>query len=148
MANEPTARYVYLTTPRTLSNGQDVRPSLDSAGNQVVSIAPAGGSPGGTTAATPYQAAKVVAATGTPEAISATTLLVDSVVIYGQKAKGSNNTSTCYLGFTSVNEAQLLPITAGSYVSLSAPLGKKIDLAGIFVDVGTAGDGVIYTAFA
>lgn len=148
MPTEPTARFVYWATPRTLNSGADVRPSLDSAGNICVTVVPAGGSAGGTTAATFSQAVKTVAATGTPEAIAATTTLVDSVVIYGQKALATNNTSTCYIGPTSGNGTQLLPIAAGSYVTLSAPTGKKIDLAGIFVDVGTNGDGVIYTALA
>lgn len=102
----------------------------------------------GTTAATPYQAAKTVALTTVPEAVAAATRLVDSVVLYGQKARATNNTSTCYVGFTNVDGEQLLPITAGSYISLSAPPGKKIDLAGIYVDVGTNGDGVVYMAFA
>lgn len=43
MATEQTARFVYLSTPRTLQNGQDVRPSLDVHGNLVVSGTVAGG---------------------------------------------------------------------------------------------------------
>lgn len=44
MATEQTARFVYLSTPRTLENGQDVRPSLDVNGNIIVSGA-SGGTP-------------------------------------------------------------------------------------------------------
>lgn len=43
MANEPTARFVYHTTPRTLLDGQDVRPALDVNGNIIVTGSPAGG---------------------------------------------------------------------------------------------------------
>lgn len=115
-------------------------------GAKVLVIGTTGGS--GTTAATPYQATKTVAATGTPEALAATSMLVDSVVLDARKARGTLNTSTCFIGFTNVNDAQLYPLAPGERLSLSAPPGKRIDLAGIYVDVGTNGDGITYTALA
>lgn len=38
MPQEPSARFVYLSSPRTLASGQDARPSLDVNGNLQVNI--------------------------------------------------------------------------------------------------------------
>lgn len=102
----------------------------------------------GSTAATGVQATKTVAATGTPERLAAASTLVDSVLLEGKLSRTTNNTGIVYLGFSGTNDSQLLAISPGGQLSLSAPTGKKLDLNLIYVDVATAADGVTYTAFS
>jgi hypothetical protein len=101
-----------------------------------------------TVAATFLQGVKTVAATATPERLVAASTLVDSVEIMARKARGTANTGDVWFGPQSANDAQLRRLTPGDSVTLSAPPGKKIDLYDIFIDVATAGDGVIYTALS
>lgn len=90
-----------------------------------------------TTAAALAGGSKTVAATGTPEALVGVSTLVDTVII----APLRTNTTSAYIGFSSTNDTQTIPLP----VSLSAPDGKKIDLSLIYVDVTTAGEGVRYS---
>ena len=103
---------------------------------------PAPGPNNSTTAWTPSQAYKTVAASGTPEALGSG--LVESVTITGQKNRTTANTGSVWIGFSSVNDTQLRLLVPGDSISYTAPDGKKIDLSGIFVDVATNGDGVLY----
>lgn len=99
-----------------------------------------------TTAATLTQALKTVAATGTPEALGSG--LVESVAIRPKKTRTTANTGNVWIQNVVTNDLaggwELAPTDAP--LVLSAPVGKKIDLAAIFIDVATNGDGVIYTA--
>lgn len=111
------------------------------AEGQVVSSANAlptydAGAPSGVTltTATLADASKTVAATGTPEALGSGT--VREVFIYPLRT----NTGDVYWGTTSTNDTQhgTLPVV------LTAPPGKVIDLAAIYLDVTVNGEGVRY----
>lgn len=125
----------------------------DSSGNLLpVLLSPGGAiltSPGvsvSTTAATVTQATKTVAASGTPERLAAATTLVESVLLEGKNARGTNNTGSVFVGPSSTNDAQLLEIAPGESIELKAPAGKKIDLNLLYIDVATNADGITYTA--
>lgn len=109
-----------------------------------ISVVPAANA--STTAATLTQANKTVAATGTPEAIG--TGLVESIVIKVLKGRTTANTGNVFIGFSATNDTQLYTLAPGEELALAAPDGKKLDLSGIYIDVATNGDGVIYTAVA
>lgn len=97
-----------------------------------------------TTAYTGAQAVKTVAATGTPERMAAATTLCDSVLIEGKNARGTNNTGNIFIGYAATNDSQLLLITPGQSITITAPAGKKVDLNLLYIDVATNADGVIY----
>lgn len=99
-----------------------------------------------TTAATVTQGTKTVAASGTPERLAATTTLVESVILEGKNARGTNNTGSVWVGPQSADGAQLLEIAPGESIELKAPDGKKIDINLIYIDVATNADGITYTA--
>lgn len=86
------------------------------------------------TTATLADASKTVAAAGTPEALGSGT--VREVFIFPLRT----NTGDVYWGTTSTNDTQhgTLPIV------LTAPPGKVIDLADIYLDVTVNGEGVRY----
>ena len=87
------------------------------------------------TSATLVGATKTVVATGTPEALGTGT--AREVFIFPLRT----NTGQVYWGTSSTNDTQhgTLPIV------LTAPTGKVIDIAGIYLDVTVAGEGVRYT---
>lgn len=89
----------------------------------------------------PTAAIKTVAAIATPEALIGVTTLVQSVMLIGIKAARTNNTGIVYLGIGGTNDAQFIPISPGERVEVSND-GNKFDLAGLFLDVLNAGDGV------
>jgi len=99
-----------------------------------------------TTGATLGGGFKTVAATGTPEAMVGISTLVQSVMIKARKSRAAANTGLVWIGHTSTNDAQQIPLNPGDSISLDAPPGKKIDLNTIFIDVETADDGVSYLA--
>lgn len=103
------------------------------------------GASASTTAATLAQINKTVAATGTPEAISGSANKVESVLIKALKGRATANTGVVYIGFSATNDAQLHALAPGEEMTLTAPDGKKIDTAAIYIDVATNGDGVICT---
>lgn len=86
---------------------------------------------------TPAEGSKTVAATGTPEALAASGTCRE-VFIYPLRT----NTGVVYWGTVSTNDAQhgTLPIV------LTAPQGKLINLASIYLDVTVNGEGVRYIA--
>lgn len=96
-----------------------------------------------TTAATFAGFVKTVAASGTPEALGSG--LVESVAIRPNKARGTANTGNVYIQSAATNDLaggwELTP--TASPIVITAPAGKKIDLASIFIDVATNGDGVV-----
>ena len=95
---------------------------------------------------TPVTGRKTVAATGTPEALSATHVYAQSVELVAQKAQGSANAGTVYVGWTSGNGEQDRPLAPGDTWVITAPDGKKLDLAEIYIDPANPGDGVTWTA--
>lgn len=92
---------------------------------------------------TPTEFVKTVASTGTPEALSSTAIYCTKVVIQGQSAVQTANTSTAYLGWTSTDGAQAFKVASDAvYVFVAAP-GTKYNLANWYLDVGTNSDGVV-----
>ena len=85
------------------------------------------------------QLVKTVAATGVPEAISATSLRVKTATVIGRKAERTDNTGTVHVGPTSTDGKQPYDIAAGA---IGAVL-EHTDLANWYVDVDNAGDGVV-----
>ena len=68
---------------------------------------------------------------------------VSKVTIIGKKAERTANPGTVYIGPKSANDAQVYEITTGSVHVLNARGGSVINLADWYLDVATAGDGII-----
>jgi len=86
-------------------------------------------------AATMVDTVKTVASPGTPEALGSG--LVSEVAIYPLRT----NNDRVYWGGSATNDTQ----HGWTPVRLTAPPGKKLNLAQIFLDVMTAGDGVRFS---
>ena len=87
----------------------------------------------------PLDINKTVAATGTPEALAASSTLFQSLTITANKSAQTANTSSSYLGSAT---SQDTPIAPGENITINAPEGKRMDLADWYLKVGTNGDGV------
>lgn len=92
------------------------------------------------------QGSKTVALSGTPETLTASQVLVDSVEILANKDRTTANTGVIWVGVLAGDDTQLRPINPGNSYSMVATQGKKIDLQTIYIDVQRNGDGAIYTA--
>lgn len=66
-----------------------------------------------------------------------------SATFYGKLHARTNNTSSVYLGVNSTNDTQAIEVPAGGAVVISAPVNGFFDLYDIYLDVGTANDGVV-----
>ena len=89
---------------------------------------------------------KTVASTATPEALSATNLFARRITLIAKSTRSTDNTSVCYVGFTSVNDEQSFPIAAGGQIVIDVS-PNTINLSSIYIDVGSNGDGVIVTYY-
>ena len=87
---------------------------------------------------------KAPAATGTPEALAADGTNVTTVTIWSQRASRVANTSSVYIDSTSGNDTQLIELAPGTFISITAPPGKVIDLNDIYVDSVTVTDGAFF----
>lgn len=85
---------------------------------------------------------KTVADTGTPEAITSTNLWVTSVTLKGVKAARTANTSTCYVGFLATDNSQAFALSSAGEIVIQARSGATLNLAHIYIDVLSNGDGV------
>jgi hypothetical protein len=85
---------------------------------------------------------KTVAASGTAEALSATKILCGGVTIRAN----DTNTGNVYIGGSTVDKStnQGVVIPAGATISMAAQAGHVINLANIYIDVDTNGDGVTF----
>jgi len=101
------------------------------------------GGRGGAELTTPVQLIKTVAAVGTPEALAAVGTYFQYASIFGKKAARTDNAGVVYLGTTSANDTQGIAIGVGSLLSIEAPPKQKYDLGTFYLDVVTAGDGVV-----
>jgi hypothetical protein len=101
-----------------------------------------------TTAVTPSQGRKAVAAAGTPELLVGSLTLVESVEIQARKNVTTANTGNIYLGFSSSAGSNYRVLEPGDVFTWTAPPGKKLDLHLIYVDAATSADAVTYTAAA
>ena len=89
------------------------------------------------------QIVKTVAATYTPEAIAVSGTYFRVATIMGKKAARTNNVDIVYIGIGSTNDTQPLAIYPGQIFSISMPSGGIGDLHEWYIDVETAGDGVV-----
>ena len=85
------------------------------------------------------QLVKTVAASGTPEAISATSLRVRRAIIIGRSDEQTDNADIVRIGTSSVNGEQPLDIAPGAY----GPTLENVDLSQWYVDAASNGDGVV-----
>ena len=75
--------------------------------------------------------------------VSATTNIFASVItVIGKASPRSANTSTCYVGTTATDDMQPYPIVSGGQITITAPAGKTFNLKDLWVDVGSANDGI------
>lgn len=98
-----------------------------------------------TTAATFVEGVKAPASLAVPEALT-TTNLVHSVIIRAGRTARIGNTSSVWVGITATNDTQFIELLPGAVLTITAPPGKYLDLATIFVDAVTLTDGVVYVA--
>ena len=96
---------------------------------------------------TPVQGSKLPAATGTPEALATEQTLVRFLRIRAMRSGRVANTGSVYVGFSATNDAQLEELVPSEWLTLTPPAGEYLDLATIYVDAVTLGDGVIFWAF-
>lgn len=94
----------------------------------------------------PIDGIKTVASAGTPEALVATDTFVQSVELYAQKAQFTDNAGDIGLGWSATNGTQYKRMAAGDKFSMTAGEGNKLNLAAVYIDVVTAGDGVSFVA--
>lgn len=98
-----------------------------------------------TTAAILAQGGKTVQTAGTPVPLVATRTLVECVHIQARRSRSVANSNVVYIGFQGGAGNQHKTLSPGDTWDLAAPVGKKIDLAGIFIDATTNSDGVVYS---
>ncbi|MCM2276098.1 MAG: hypothetical protein NDI75_15020 [Candidatus Didemnitutus sp.] len=117
------------------AEGQNAKNAVDfNTRALLVKVVPDGGSAADEATSTSFS--KTVAASGTPEKLTATDYYVDQIVIVPLRT----NTGLVYLGFTSGNDEQQVEV--GTAVVLKAPPGKKLNPAKIYADVTVNGEGV------
>jgi len=94
------------------------------------------------------QSSAVVAVPGTAVALSAVSLPVRSFDIMAKKVTGAN-TGVVYLGNSTVDYAtnQGIKLVVDAYWEKHAPPGDTIDLAEVYIDADTAGDGVVFNYY-
>lgn len=86
---------------------------------------------------------KTVAATNTPEVLGTTATKGRTVIFTGNKAARTANTGTVWIQTSSADGAAGLKLTTGATVTLTASDGKVLEAADFWIDVETAGDGVV-----
>lgn len=86
---------------------------------------------------------KTVAAVATPETISATSITFRKATVLGKKAARTVNATSVYIGWQSGNDTQSFELVSGGEAEITAPAGQVFNLNSIYVDVTTAGDGVV-----
>lgn len=101
---------------------------------------------GSATSSTLSEGTRAPADIATPEAIAASTTLVQSVIIRAGRTARVANTSSVWIGKTSTNDSQLIELIPGNTITLTAPPGENIDLNLIYVDSVTLTDGVVWMA--
>lgn len=84
---------------------------------------------------------QAVSATGTITQVGH--ILYRSATLYGKRAARTDNTSDAYFGPESADGAQPHLLQAGGEVSVDVATGVALDLADLYLDVGTNADGVV-----
>jgi len=87
----------------------------------------------------------VNSSTTTPVALTNISLNVNSITLIGKKTYQTTNTSAVYIGFTNANGEQGVTIDPGgsAVIKDSKTPPRTISVSNIWLDVSTAGDGVI-----
>lgn len=99
------------------------------------------------TVATVTEGHKAPAAIGTPEALAGVSTKVATVTLIAQRAgRGVANVGSVYWGWSAGNDTQVKELVPGDQIVISAPPGKLIDLANLYIDAATATDGVAWVA--
>ena len=100
-----------------------------------------------TTSATITQGVLNVASPTVPKALANVPTLVEAVEMTPARDRSTPNTGNIWFGPLPGDGTQLRLLKPVDLpYCLSAPPGKKIDLSTIYIDVVTAGDGVVLTA--
>lgn len=133
--------YVWFNHP-ALGAAASVDVWLNTVDEAAGAIPPASGA---STTATLVEGTKAPAAIATPEALAATNLVTSVLIRAGRTARVAN-TGSVWIGFSSTNDSQLIELVPGATITIDAPYGKYIDLASIYVDSVTLGDGVVFLA--
>lgn len=81
--------------------------------------------------------------TTVPIRVTSNTNTFKKAIIIGKKGSRTNNTGTIYLGLEEGNDTQPLEIAAGGVLTIEAPESQHYDWQTIYLDVATAGDGII-----
>lgn len=116
-------------------------------GTWTLKVSTISGASNSTTAATFTQGVKAVVSAGTPLVLTGSAAtLVDSVEIHARKNTTTANTGAIYIGFSASAGSNYRVLLPGESMSITAPMGKKIDLHLIFVDAATTADAVAWTA--
>lgn len=91
----------------------------------------------------PQHIVKTVAATGTPEPLAANGTFFKTALIIARKAARVVNTGKVWLGVTAPDGSQPIGMASDSERTINAPEGQRYDLNDFYLDVETAGDGVV-----
>ena len=114
-------------------------------GLKTINVSPAVASTS-TTAATFSQGRKVVTTADNPVTLVAATTLVESVKITARKNDTTANTGLIFVGFSAIGGANYEVLSDREFITFTAPAGKKLNLALIYIDAATSLDAVHYTA--
>lgn len=85
---------------------------------------------------------KAVAAAGTEEKLSATSVAIQSITIQAKRA----NTGFVYVGGTGISSTEGISLDAGEMCSFSVAEDGVDEPGDIWIDVDTNGEGVTFTA--
>lgn len=96
----------------------------------------------------PVRGFKAPASIGTPEALTSSKMLVQSVCIWAQRTGRVANTDAVYIDKESSNNTQAGELSPGSFINLTAPPGCAIDLNELYVDSKVVGDGIFFLGYA
>lgn len=88
--------------------------------------------------------ASVNSSTAAPKQFTNATLAAKSVTVMGYKSPQTSNTTTVWIGWSSGNGAQEVPLPPGEIIVFKAVDNQKFqNLSNFWFDVTTANDGVV-----
>jgi len=99
-----------------------------------------------TVATTNVEGQVVVTTANGVQPLSATSQRVQFVIIIGNSAPRTTNIGNVWIGTQSTAGSQKLILEPGQEIHWSPSPGQKVDLAGIYVQADTAGDGIQFIA--
>lgn len=88
------------------------------------------------------QFSKTVAASGTPERLSATPRKFRQATFIGYSSARVVNTDSVWLGASSTNDSQVFEVPAGGQAVIEAVEGTSLDFYDIYADAVVNGEGV------